>query len=272
MTASLARAVALCLALGPTGSLPAAVFVQPQDKSVALRVHEESTSRAAFRACDGNADDRLSIFEARQCLDHMGTLENPEGFRSLDTDKNGQLSWPEFDRRYREVCGRGGAFRIRPTHPFQVPRRATPVSQNDKAAAHVLRLGDKDRDGGLNISELEGLLVEFKLPKDIATGGFSVMDSDASGTVDQKELLLLVERVPVLANLARLDANGDRKGLLAGLDKDDDGKVTRKELDKTLRHLHPSLHRWSRKVFADADTNKDGVLEPAELGTPASKK
>jgi Ca2+-binding EF-hand superfamily protein len=265
-------ALGLALASSPPGAvLPRPQGKKPTNKWVGLRAYDEATSRAAFRACDGNGDDRLSIFEATKCLQRMGTLDDPEGFRNLDTDNNGQLAWPEFDRSYREVCQRGGTFRMRPTGRFQPPSRAR-RSKHDTAAIYLLRLGDKDRDGGLDVSELAALLVEFKLPKETATQSFGLIDIDASGALDHKELLLVVERIPVLSNLGMLGADENGKSQLAGADKDGNGKVTQGELGETLRHLHPRLQRWSSKVFADADTNKNGVLEPAELGTPAKKQ
>ncbi|MHC4514182.1 MAG: hypothetical protein ACYS5W_10830 [Planctomycetota bacterium] len=237
-----------------------------------LRFHDEDTSRAAFRACDGNACDRVSIFEARQCLEHMGTLDDPEGFRRLDTDKDGQLSWSEFDQHYRELCKRGGTFRMRPTRPFQPPRRPRRASPGELAAAYLLQLGDKDHDGGLDLKELQSLLLEFKMSKDFATQSLTVLDADGSGSLSQKELLLLVQNVPTLTELGRPQADRDRQSQLTGADKNGDGKVTAQELGETLRHLHPSLARWSRKVFADADADKDGVLKGAELESAAASR
>ena len=245
---------------------------KPQSKWVSLRVHDENTSRAAFRACDGNADDRLSIFEARQCLERMGSLEDPQGFRQLDTDKDGQLSWSEFDRHYRGVCERGGSLRMRPTRPFQPPRRPRRASAPELAAQSLVQLGDKNQDGALDRNELHALLTEFKLPKGLGKQGFLLLDTNDSGTVDQKELLLLVQTLPGLMDLGRQEVDPARDTQLAGADKNGDGEVTRQELDEALRLLHPSLARWSRKVFTDADADKDGVLAGDELGTNTRKR
>jgi len=263
------------LALSSAPTAQAKSQDKPQDKSqsnwVSLRIHDESISRAAFRACDGNADDRLSIFEARQCLERMGSLEDPQGFRQLDTDKDGQLSWSEFDRHYRGVCERGGSFRMRPTRRFQPPRRPRRASAPELAAQSVVQLGDKDQDGALDKNELHALLTEFRMPKGFGKQGFALLDSDHSGTLDQKELLLLVQTMPGLIDLGRQEVDPAPDSQLAGADKNDDGEVTRQELDKALRLLHPSLARWSRKVFTDADADKDGVLTADELDTTGKR-
>jgi Ca2+-binding EF-hand superfamily protein len=243
-----------------------------QSKEVSLRVYDQGTSRAAFRACDGDADDRLSVFEARQCLERMGSLEDPEGFRQLDMDKNGQLSWPEFDRHYHGICERGGSFRLRPVRPFQPPRGPRRASAPERAALAVLQLGDKNQDSGLDRTELQALLTEFKLPEGLGKQGFLLLDVDRSGKVDQKELILLVQTVPGLIDLGRQEAGPDLESPLAGIDKSADGEVTRQELDEALRHLDPAVARWSRKVFGDADTDKDGVLTGDELGATNKKR
>lgn len=243
-----------------------------QNKWVSLRIHDEGISRAAFRACDGNADDRLSIFEARQCLERMGSLEDPQGFRQLDKDKDGQLSWSEFDRHYSGVCERGGSFRMRPTRRFQPPRRPRRASASELAARSLVQLGDKDQDGALDRNELLALLMEFKLPEGFRKQGFTLLDSDQSGTLDQKELLMLVQTIPGLIDLGRQEIAPTPGSQLAGADKNDDGEVTRQELDEALRLLHPSLRRWSKKVFTDADADKDGVLTADELDITTEKR
>lgn len=247
---------------------------KPPSKWISLRVHDSGTSRAAFRACDANADDRLSIFEARQSLARMGGLENPEGFRRLDSNKDGQLSWPEFDRHFAGVCERGGSFRIRPVRPFLPPLSPRRASVAELAALSVIQLGDKNEDRVLDSDELKVLFKEFQLPESLRVQGLLLLDTDKSGTVDKKELLLLVQTVPGLIDLGRQEqeTRAMRAGPLAGIDKDDDGEVAPQELDQALRLLDPALARWSRKVFTDADTDKDGVLDADELAAATTKR
>lgn len=241
-------------------------------KWVSLKVYHEGTSRAAFRACDSSADDRLSIFEARHSLERMGSLEDPEGFQQLDTDKDGHLSWPEFDRHYREVCGRGGSFRLRAIRPFQPPGGARRASAAELAAKYVLQLGDKNQDNTLDRDELQALLVEFNVPADAGKQGFLVLDTDRSASIDQTELQLLVQTLPGLVDLGKQGARPTRDGRLAGAGKTGGAKVTHQELRESLRQLHPGLVRWSRKVFVDADVDKDGVLAGDELGTAPARR
>lgn len=245
---------------------------KPQSKWFSLRVHATEVSRAAFRACDGDADDRLSIFEARECLERMGSLEEPEGFRQLDADKNGQLSWPEFDRHYRAVCERGGTFRLRPMRPFQPPRRPDRASAAERAARTVVQLGDKNQDGVLDGAELRALLKEFKLPEGLGKQGLMLLDTNRSDTVDEKELLLLVQTVPGLINLGSAEGAVAEAPGPAGPDTDRDGEVTHAELDAALRLVDPGVARWSGKVFADADADKDGVLTGDEIGATGTKR
>ena len=110
------------------------------------------------------------------------------------------------------------------------------------------------------------------MPKGLGKQGFLLLDTNDSGTVDQKELLLLVQTLPGLLDLGRQAVIPARPSRLAGADKNGDGEVTRQELDEALRLLHPSLARWSRKVFTDADADKDGVLTGNELGTTTRKR
>jgi len=269
VTASFRLVLALLsgLALGGTSQAQK----KPESSWVSLRVHDEDTSRAVFDACDANADDRLSVFEALQCLERMGSLEDPQGFRALDTDKDGQLSWPEFDRHYRGVCERGGTFRLRPTRPFEMPRGSRRASAPELAARSMMRLGDKDKSRSLDRNELRSLLAEFKLPEDVGKQGFLLLDADRSGGVDEKELLVLLQTLPGLMALARKqEPAGD--GCPTSADRNGDGKVTRQELEEALRALHPTLARWSRKVLKDADANEDGVLTANELHAPAAKR
>src|SRR5687767_14412903 len=117
-----------------------------------LTAYNEAQSRQAFAACDANADDRLHLLEALKTLSGMGSLQQPEGFRQLDLNRDGHLDWTEFDRNFQQAVQHGRPLQIRPTHPriltqHHTAAAASSESPSQRAGRTVIHLGDQDRDG-----------------------------------------------------------------------------------------------------------------------------
>jgi Ca2+-binding EF-hand superfamily protein len=227
-------------------------------------VYAVATSRALFAACDGNGDDRLSIFEAVRTIENFGSLRQPERFRQLDRDADGYLEWPEFDRRFRELTENGSPLRVRPVRTL--PLEAGADLGLDRARARgLLQVLDADADGVVSATEANALAGIAGLPVD---GGalFRQLDRDGDARVTVEELMLVARGfrlpeprpAPPVTPLSLPVAYRDA-------DLDGDGGLTLPELEVWLRRFDAGLARWSRRILADADQNGSGTLGTVEI-------
>jgi Ca2+-binding EF-hand superfamily protein len=249
------------LALSLSLLTPALANAQVKTKPlwIAFDNYDQQRSRAAFKACDQDGDDRLSVVEARRCLSGIGSPDNLAGFQSIDRNRDGFLHWSEFDTQFKTITSRGSSFRFLPTRPFRDPSAESKtndkkVPQQRRAAELVIAMANVDDDPHINRSEFLGLLKALNQPASLASS-FDVVDLDKSGGLSQAEFVPILDAVPYLAQLVLAQSSGDKD------------QVRTSDLGKRLSTLHASLQRWHQVVFREADRNRDGVLDKAELKT-----
>lgn len=236
-----------------------------------MRGHNEELSRALFRACDRDADDRLSILEAAGALLAVHSRRDVEGFRRLDTDADGYLHWPEFDARYRQLALQATPFQLHPSRPFEPPAppptaTSEAAAEQEKALAALVKTMDANGDGVLQTAELVAVLKESGVPPALLAE-LSKLDADSSGDVQGEELQPLVQLLPQAAT-ATTTAAADTAALPSGFavaDADGNGALTGAELREALRRLDPSLTRWTDLILRQADRSGNGSLGIAEV-------
>jgi hypothetical protein len=240
---------------------PAQIDPKPRGEGRYQGSYSESTSRELFRACDENSDDRLDVFEAADCFDMLPTSRDIEGFARIDNDRDGFVTWPEFDQRFRKGLVNGGTFVVRTVRPFVMPE---PPPQPLTDLQKFIRLYDKDGDGGLSPTEIVDLLKATGLPEFVATV-LMQSDLDQSGKVEEPELAPWFAQLPKQATPGK---STQKTGLTQPwLDADGDLNETidTAELTLLLRRLDPGLLRWTKGLLISLDANKDGKLSATEL-------
>ncbi len=192
---------------------------------------------------DTNRDDKIDWDEAqamfqRLDLNQDGALDEQELLRGA------LLGWP------------AGAKEIEPVLPLRtevIHKEGQPTV--NQAVAALLREYDRDRDGRLSREEV-GIL-------------FAQLDANHDGYLDREELRRAAQLLLRLAEQPGPEP-GDRAGaggvsaaelerrvhyFIAQLDKDGDGKISRKEAEGTPL----------AEVFDQLDLNKDGYLDRDEM-------
>lgn len=222
--------------------------------------YSESVSRELFRACDSNSDDRLDVLETVDAFDLLPSPRDHQGYARFDSDRDGFVTWPEFDQRFRKGIEAGGTFRVRTSRPFTMPeappQKATPLQQ-------FLRTFDADGDGALSPDEIQKLLTATGLPMALATP-LLASDLDSSGTISEAELAPWFQSLP-LAGLTQATGISPLPRPWFDGDKDKDGSIDLEELRSVLRTLDPDLLRWAAALMQRLDANQDQKLSPAEL-------
>ncbi len=242
--------------------------------------YSESVSRDLFSACDADSDDRLDVFEASEALDAVASPKDSTGFQRLDTDRDGFVSWPEFDLHFWNVTQRGGVFHVRPCRTLveQAPERqeARPASP----LQGFLRMHDKNGNGGLDPDELEQMVQATNLPPAIG-GELRGLDHDHSGRIEEAELAPWFELLRGLvpgAGSSTATAAGVLPPPWQAADQDGNGRIDGKELNTILQRLDPALVRWTAQLLRALDRDGDSSLganelpppqPPARHGTPA---
>ncbi|MCA9289814.1 MAG: EF-hand domain-containing protein [Phycisphaerales bacterium] len=234
------------------------------------RAYSEGRSLTLFAACDTNADDRLDLFECRSAfVDLVGS--STAGFRSIDTDADGYISWPEFDARFRTSIQRTGSLRLRPSR--SVPEFVDPtVALDEDPALEFIRRIDKDGDDALSKEQLAQLIADSGQDPALAEN-FPTLDVDGSGKLEASEFAPLMQFISgAWANDAAGDAR--RRSLppdFRNADLDRDGVIEPKEMEAALRLLHPSLARWSPLILREVDRTGDERLAGSELLAAANE-
>lgn len=228
----------------------------------------EAQSRDLFTACDADGDDRLDLFEAHDALDTMRNLRDADGFAILDKDRNGYVSWPEFDANLRSSLLREGKFRVRTS------RRLAPSAPEAKAATPLqqfLQLHDSDGNGGLDPAEIEAYLRQTGLPPALG-GQLRSLDLDRSGRLEEAELAPWFELLPGRSAAPGTPTDSVLLPLWASVDDDFSGTIDAAELARMLRRLDPTLDRAAAALLRALDKDRNGVLQPAEIPAAAPAK
>lgn len=265
----------LCGQAPPTSPPPTPAGQDPASRGASSAdTHTDARSREMFTACDGDSDDRLDLFEACEALETLGDPKDGAGFRRLDQDRDGFVTWPEFDQHFRSVVQRGATFRVRTCRrlvtqaPEQLqPQTATPIQR-------FLKLYDQNGNGGLDPAEIDLLVQKAGLLPVVGTQ-LKALDLDKSGRVEETELAPFFESVRGSLALPGLEAEKPTSPLppqWATIDANGDGLIDAEELRRALQRLDPDLARWAERLLQRLDRDRSGKLGPDELPGGAAVK
>ena len=221
----------------------------------------EATSRDLFTATDTDGDDRLDVFETHDALDSMKDLRDSDAFARLDTDRDGFVSWKEFDRSLRTALQNGGSFRVRTQRRLVASapeaRSATPLQK-------FLQLHDSNGNGGLDPAEVDKFLRESELSPALG-GQLRTLDHDRSGRLEEAELAPWFEQLPGRSPEPAAGKPSPLPTPWSTADADRNGTLDAEEWQALLRRLDPTLERSAEGLRRRLDLNKDGVLQLDEL-------
>ncbi|MCR9247554.1 MAG: hypothetical protein NXI31_21195 [bacterium] len=234
---------------------------------ITLDSHDEATSRELFSACDRDSDDRLDLFEATDALDTLGDPKESSGFLDLDTNRDGYIQWPEFDKVFHRAIEHTKTFRVRTCRRFvkqapeqQEARQATPLEV-------FLKLHDQNENGGLDPDEISTLVREIKL-NPMFEPQLRMLDVDQSGRVEAGELAPVFEqirRAVALPGMAGMAPESTLPPPWNDIDGNGDGAIDLAELNAALRRLDPGLARWAKTLLAQLDKDGDQKLGATEI-------
>ncbi len=238
----------------PTKTLP--------PRPAVFRVYRKSMSRDLFAACDANADDRISLFEA---LDSLGGRLNRSVFhRELDKNRNGFVTFEEFDSWFKTQSAYGGAIVLAPKALSRSRFGISRLLELPPALQRFFGLLDLDLDE--RISPKEWAAVKPLLGK--RAEGFSELDKDLSGYLSMRELKPLLPLLVVFDKALRSIPAPKLRPLppeMAGADLNADTRLDAREIKRALGRISPFLVRHSARVLRDADRDGDGSLSGPEV-------
>ena len=208
------------------------------------------------------------MFETSNALETVRGPRDHDAFARIDKDRDGYLSWPEFDANLRTALHIAGTFRVRTCRPLAPaapePKPATPLQR-------FLQLHDQNQNGALDFDEIDRYLAQSQPPPAVVQQ-IRMLDVDRTGRLEEAELAPWAELTGLVP---ASDAAGGSMLLppWAGLDANHDNSIDAEELARMLRRLDPALDRWTAELLRCLDRNGDGLLQVDELpgpGTPRS--
>ncbi|PIE24654.1 MAG: hypothetical protein CSA62_02145 [Planctomycetota bacterium] len=238
-----------------------------QKKLRGFAVYSLTTSRQLFAATDLNGDDRIRFFEAQKA---MFQARDARGFRRFDTDRDGVISFREFDARFQEICKQGLELHL------QAPallRLARGIDTPKPSAIPVQRFFadlDRNKNDKIEFDEWRSFesLLQPMLGKDAAES-FRELDSDKSSTLSLPELEVLKPKLE--RHLSGQRRSAPRRQLrplpasVQAADRNGNGRIELEELRYALARIHPSLTRHAANLHHRVDQNRDGALDALEL-------
>ena len=125
----------------------------------------------------------------------------------------------------------------------------------------IFKAFDKDNDGQISYNEFEEGIKKLKQgnfdPNEIKSI-FDSIDTDKNGKIDYTEFLAASMEQKIFLKEERLYE------AFSMLDKDHDGKITKKELMDTLK-LQPTVDQYVMQLMKNADQNNDGIIDYREF-------
>ena len=227
--------------------------------------YSEQTSRALFRACDRDGDDRLTLREARRALQDMDRTR----FARIDKNGDGRIQFDEFDKSFKDTAAHGGELVL-----TEWARKRLPASFARKYdVPPVLRrwFANLDRDDNDRLDRNEWKQVVAQLEQE-PTARFVRLDRNLDGS------LTVVELEPILKLITRLEARrprnpNARRPLPRGFrvaDLDANSLLDLSEIERALSRVHPTLVRLAERVLQSADSApRDGYIDVFEIADTA---
>eukprot|EP00112_Aurelia_sp_Birch-Aquarium-sp1_P010645 Seg2268.1 transcript_id=Seg2268.1/GoldUCD/mRNA.D3Y31 product=Calbindin-32 protein_id=Seg2268.1/GoldUCD/D3Y31 len=214
----------------------------PDDSDVkALRKFKNDV----LKKYDKNKDNRIELAELSKILptednfllqfrlqnNDLTSVEFMQVWKHYDTDCNGYLDAKEIQGFCYDLMSKKKSRRLN-------------VKRVDEFAAGIVELYDKNKDGKLDIRELQKLLpVEknylsriFQNRKSLNDEDFNVIfnhyDQNNDGSISEDEIAALMRDLTILSGKADSPTNIEKmqKDLMKHVDKNNDGKIQRKEL------------------------------------------
>ncbi len=227
-----------------------------------FRVYRKSMSRDLFAACDANGDDRISLFEA---LDSLGGRLNRSVFhRELDKDRNGFVTFEEFDGWFKTQSSFGGEIVLAPKAMRRSRFGISRLLELPPALQRFFGLLDLDLDERISPKEWSAVkpLLGNKADR------FADLDKDLSGFLSMRELKPLLPLLIVFDKALGAVSSPKLRPLpplLAGADLNADTRLDSREIKRALGRISPFLVRHSIRVLRDADLDGDGSLAGKEV-------
>lgn len=226
-----------------------------------LRNYAPQASRRAFSACDLDRDDRITFREAHKTLG----LSTPQAFALWDTDRDGWIHFPEFDRRYKQLVRDGWGLTLRGPAVVRAPKDPPPSTL--LPLKKLFQTLDRNGDGRIEPAEWRGTTRAISATLSKVPSGFFGLDRNRDGTLELEEMAPLLALFPGLSRKETppLPLDKSLPADLQGADRNGDQHLDLRELEFLFRKLDPGLVPWARILFQKKDKNQDGLLSPREL-------
>lgn len=254
------------------GSLPAWTKVEGTPKKapgkkppsrVQLLRYSLEASRKAFSACDLDRDDRITFREARTTLG----VTTPQDFGLWDTNRDGWIHFPEFDKRYRKLAREGWGLTLLGPAAARAPKDPPPPTP--LPLKKLFQVLDRNRDGRVAPAEWKGTSRALSSTLSRVPHGFFGLDRNRDGTLELKEMTPLLALFPDLAGRkSPAGRAGSPRTLpleMQGADRNGDQHLDLRELQLLFQKMDPGLVPWAKFILQKKDKNQDGLLSPREL-------
>lgn len=220
-------------------------------------VYHQHTSRAIFRACDRDGNDRILAREAKEAFKAFDLEE----FRAFDTNSDGRIEFDEFDKRFKEITRYGGEITL-----TEVARKRLP-----------LRLGEESGYPNVLVTWFANLDVDAndKLGRDEFKTLAKLLPAEKFQQLDKNldDGLTIDEMRPLIDFITLIEKQRPRKGAtqrplpidFRGADLDGDSLIDQSELERALFRIDPTLPAHARSILQSADQNADLFLDRFEV-------
>ncbi|HRV82207.1 MAG TPA: hypothetical protein P5218_12255 [Planctomycetota bacterium] len=228
-----------------------------------------------FKDCNADDNSWISFYEAERA---MGFTRDQ--FRNFDTDADGRMDKREFVAYYR-YSG--------PREEFKTPRRRSQALPPERTPQQLLLAYDADLNGGISLSEVRRILVDYsRVPMD-AEVLFTQADRNQSKLLDEVELASLNSAISRLNVPQMVSTTSETKQpfdeffiqvtespsrtappRIQGpvtpfrrLDLDGNGVISPQDLAGLEKSMVSPIR--PQTILHTLDRNQDGVLDRAEL-------
>lgn len=222
-----------------------------------IGVYHLQSSRALFRACDLDANDRILPLEALKALKNFDRKD----FRAFDTNSDGRIEFDEFDTRFREITRYGGEIAVNEIARRRLPARLGAASGYPRVLITWFANLDSDANDKLGRNEFE------PLAKLLKPDSFQQLDKNLDDGLSIDEMRSLVEFITMI------EERSPRRGAtqrplpidFRSADLDGDHRLDQSELERALYRIDPNLPAHARAFLQGADQNADLFLDRFEI-------